>query len=163
MRSPRRTAAALAVAALFALLASAPTGAVDPAGQQTGSLQVSSDPPGATVFVNGVKMDGATPLTLRVQALQPQEVVVNLYGYEAGRQTITVQPDQTVPLEFELRPLPGAGLGVETPGALPSATAPPDGGGATPTQEGGPGAETPVSVVAALLAVVGAGLLARRR
>ena len=162
MRSPRRIAATLAVAALLVLLVSGAASAADPAGPQAGYLEIGSNPPGATVFVNGAKMDSATPLTLRVQAGLPQEVVIDLYGCEAQRQTITVQPGQTVPLEFDLFALPGAGLAVETAGALPSATAPPEGGGSTPAPEEVPVEETPATAVTALLALAGAGLLARR-
>lgn len=161
MRLPRRIAAALAVAALLLLLAPAMTVAIDPADQQTGYLQVGSNPPGAAVFVNQVRMNGVTPLTLRVPALQPQEVMVNLYGYEAERQTVTVQPNQTVPLMFELHTLPGVDRPeTETPNAARSATAPPGGEGATQAiwEE-----ETPVSIVAVLLALLGVSLLARRR
>ena len=159
MRSPRRIAATLALAVLLVLLAPGAAGAADP---QAGQLQVSSNPPGAGVFVNGERMDGVTPLTLRVQAGLPQEVVVNLYGYEAQGQTTTVQPDQTVSLDFDLVALPGANVAVETAGALPSATAPPEAGGATPTPEEVPAEEAPASAAAALLALAGAGLLVRR-
>ena len=159
MRSPRRIAATFAVAALLVLLAPGASGAAD---LEAGYLEIGSNPPGATVFVNGARIDGATPLTLRVQAGLPQEVVVDLYGREAQRQTVTVQPDQRVPLDFDLAALPGADLAVETAGALPSATAPPEGGGATPTPEGGPVEEAPISAVATLLALAGAGLFARR-
>ena len=162
MRSPRRIAATLAVAALLVLLVPGAAGAADPAGQEAGYLEIVSNPPGAAVFVNGERMDGVTPLTLRVQAGLPQEVVVNLYGYEAQGQTTTVQPDQTVSLDFDLVALPGANVAVETAGALPSATAPPEAGGATPTPEEVPAEEAPASAAAALLALAGAGLLVRR-
>ena len=162
MRFPRRIAATLTVAALLVLLGTGAAGAADPAGQEAGYLEIVSNPPGAAVFVNGERMDGATPLTLRVQAGLPQEVVVDLYGHEAQGQTVTVQPGQTYPLEFDLVALPGANLAVETAGALPSATAPPEGGGATPTPDEVPTEETPASVAVALFALAGAGLFSRR-
>lgn len=162
MRSPRRIAATLAVAALLVLLVPGAAGAADPADPQAGFLEIGSNPPGATVFVNGERMDGATPLTLRVQAGLPQEVVADLYGHEAQRRTVTAEPGQTVPLEFDLVALPGGNLAVETAGALPSASAPPEREGATPTPEGVPVEETPASAAAALFALAGAGLFARR-
>jgi hypothetical protein len=163
MRSPRRTATAIAVAALLVLLASTAAGAVDPAGQPAGYIRISSDPAGAEVFVNQVRMNGVTPLTLRVPAGQPQEVVVNLYGYEAQQQTVTVQPDETVPIAFGLRTLPGVDRPeTETPSAVRSPTASPGGADTTETRAVWV-EETPVSMVAGLLALVGAGLLVRRR
>lgn len=162
MRFLRQIAAAIVVGALLAFLAPAAAGAGEVSPPATGYVQVNSSPAGATVFVNQAQMNGTTPLTLRVPASQPQEVLVNLYGYEAERQTVSVQPNQTALLEFELQLLPGGGqLETETPGAARSPTAPPGEPQATLTTA--VAAEAPVPASLALLALVGAGLLLRQR
>ncbi|MEN6341496.1 MAG: PEGA domain-containing protein [Methanospirillum sp.] len=156
--------AAIGVAVLLVLLTPVAAAAADPAGDAPGYIQVSSNPPGATVFVNMARMNGVTPITIPVPAGQPEEVVVNLYGYEAARRTVTVQPNETLPLAFELTILPGGQLGTETPGAAGSPTRPPG-------EQAAPAAttraiwteEAPLPAGLALLALVGAGFLVRRR
>lgn len=157
MGLPRCTAAALAVAALLVLLAPAVAAA------ETGRLEISSDPPGASVFVNGTRAAGTTPLAVVVPADEPQEVVVNLYGYAVARQTAEVGPGETAVLAFDLEVLAGgAGAVTATPGAVVSATAP--GGTAAPTGTAGVWEEeAPLPAGLAVLALGGAALLARRR
>ena len=163
MKVPRGATAALAVAVLFliALLAPAAASAAVPAGEQPGYLEISSNPPGAEVYVNQARVDGVTPLTFPVTAGEPQAVVVNLYGYEAALQTVTVQPNETLPLQFDLVLLPGAGgLQPGTAGGVGTPTAP--AGEPTADQEIWE-EEVPLPASVAVLALLGAGLLAARR
>lgn len=149
MKLASGTTAAIAAAVLLALLVPA-VGAADPTGVEAGYLQISSTPPGAMVFVNQAKMNGVTPVTLRVPAGQQQAVVVNLNGYEAMLQTVTVQPNETLPMQFDLKVLAAP---TETAGAAGS----PSGTRAIWVEE------TPLPAAVALLALAGAGLLAVRR
>jgi hypothetical protein len=154
MKLASGTPAAIAAAVLLVLLVPIAAGAADPTGVEAGYLQISSTPSGAMVFVNQAKMNGVTPLTLRVPAGQPQAVVVNLNGYEAALQTVTVQPNETLPLQFDLKALtPTAQTRTETAGAAGS----PSGTHAIWVEE------TPLPAAIALLALAGAGLLAVRR
>ena len=167
MKLARGTHAAIAAAVLFALLVSA-VGAADTPGEETGYLQVSSTPPGAMIFVNQVKIDGVTPLTIPVPAGQPQAVVVILKGYEAALQTVTVQSNETLPLQFDLKVL-------VTPTAETPETGTPGPDVSTPGPDASSGVssgtsprpiwteEAPLPAGIALLALVGAGLLAVRR
>jgi len=164
MRLLPSATAAIGVAVLLVLLVPVAAGAADPAGDAPGYIQISSDPPGATVFVNMARMSGVTPLTIPVPAGQPEEIVVNLYGYEAARRTVTVQPNETLPLAFELTILPGGGqLGTETPGAVGSPTRPPGEAAPAATTRAIWTEKAPLPAGLALLALMGAGFLVRRR
>lgn len=69
----------------------------------TGLVEVTSEPAGAQVLVNG-EPAGATPLSLKLQALQ-QRIAVRAEGYADAEQTITPRPGYPQDLPFELTPL----------------------------------------------------------
>ncbi len=76
----------------------------------SGSLQIFSDPPGAKVFVDG-RDEGVTPLSIpRVQEGE-RDVRLQMAGFEAYANRITVIPSEAARIDATLSPLPG-GLSV---------------------------------------------------
>lgn len=95
-----------------------------PAAPALGSMRVDSQPSGAAVSVNG-EARGVTPVALADLPLGTYEVKLDLKGYEAAKQSVTLSaeaPEATVNLTL-LRPVPVIGsieiLSVP-PGALVS-------------------------------------------
>jgi serine/threonine protein kinase len=79
--------------------------AVDlPTGQTvtTGSLSVTSTPPGASVILDGTDSKATTPTILKGVAAGGHTVLLRLSGYADGRQNVTVTPDTTSALQFAL-------------------------------------------------------------
>jgi len=72
---------------------------------QNGLLQISSNPPGAQVLLNG-RVVGNAPLNLTVQPGR-YEVELRLSGYQNFRATVNVSSGQTVPLNAIVQPLRG--------------------------------------------------------
>jgi hypothetical protein len=72
---------------------------------QNGLLQISSNPPGAQVLLNG-RVVGNAPLNLTVQPGR-YEVELRLSGYQNFRATVNVGSGQTVPLNAILQTLRG--------------------------------------------------------
>ena len=70
-----------------------------------GTLYVSSTPPGANVYLNGI-FKGTTPLNL---SLKPGEynVTLVLKDYRCYSTTVEIPPNETKPLSVELEPLNG--------------------------------------------------------
>lgn len=64
-------------------------------------LSVSSDPPGADVFVNGDKQAGQTPVTLPLAA-GSYNIVLRKEGYESHAESVQVKPDIRTTLEVKL-------------------------------------------------------------
>lgn len=170
MRIPRYLGTALAVAVLVVLFVPA-VGAAEngtaPAGDpQVGYVQINTTPDGATVFVNRTKMNGLTPITIKVPAMTPQEILINKYGYATEKKVIIAPPNGTIPYTVTLRMLPGVDRPeTDVPGAAGSPTAPAGGAAATgvPTAEGADPPGSPLSPLVALAALAGAGLLIARR
>jgi predicted Ser/Thr protein kinase len=73
-----------------------------------GTLIVRSTPPGASVFFDGKKMLGSTPIELHeVSVDDVHRIKVIKEGYEAGVQTITLRGDERKEVEVTLKPLLG--------------------------------------------------------
>ncbi len=73
-----------------------------------GTIVVSSIPPGSSVFFDGKKMLGSTPLELHeVSVNDAHRIKVIKKGYEAGVQTITLRGDERKEVEVTLKPLLG--------------------------------------------------------
>jgi hypothetical protein len=149
-------AVGLLVALLLTLCLPTATAAADPVPgpeHQPGFIQVTTNPTEAEVFVNGTKMNGTTPLTLKVPSMVPQEVVVVKYGYESDRRIVTVPPNGTVPLDLTLRSIDGGNTVPRAPGGMTTPAAGPAG-----TWE-----EAPLSPAAVLVALLLLGLVAAAR
>jgi len=70
-----------------------------------GRLEVTSEPPGARVFVDGAPI-GSTPLTGHAVAAGAHEVRLELQGFTAEEETVTVTAGGTYSLDRTLRALP---------------------------------------------------------
>jgi formylglycine-generating enzyme required for sulfatase activity len=68
-----------------------------------GVVEVTSEPAGAEVLING-ETAGRTPLTIELQAVE-QHVAVHADGFAGAEQTITPRPGYPQNLPFELTPL----------------------------------------------------------
>lgn len=73
-----------------------------------GGLHVVSDPPGATVFVNG-DVRGVTPCGVRDVPVGQTEVELVMQGYVSVKQTAEVAGDAIFRLRLKLEPLAGVG------------------------------------------------------
>ncbi|GIW32973.1 PEGA domain-containing protein [Meiothermus sp.] len=73
---------------------------------QNGLLQISSNPQGAQVLVNG-RVVGNTPLNLTVQPGR-YDIELRLGGYQGFRTSVAVDNGQTVPVNVNLQALRGA-------------------------------------------------------
>ena len=71
------------------------------------SLKVSSEPPGASVTVDG-KDKGKTPLTVKEVTFGKHEVAVRLGGHEKFLKTVNVNSDKALEVSAKLVELPGA-------------------------------------------------------
>jgi serine/threonine protein kinase len=72
-------------------------------GREMGTLMLLSDPPGASVLVNGKKIEGVTPLTgLRVAGGQFYHVEFRKGNYEARWETRYMQPGMRLFIEVNL-------------------------------------------------------------
>ncbi len=83
---------------------------VVPAAPVSGELSVTTDPPGATIFVDG-ESSGTAPRS--VPALSPgrHTVRVELVGHEPVTRDVTVEAGETVDLALRLAPVPTAPAG----------------------------------------------------
>lgn len=73
----------------------------------SGTLVVESDPPGATVLVDG-RNEGLTPLSLPRVERGERAVTVQLGGYETYRTNLVVNPSDTARVNARLNPIPGS-------------------------------------------------------
>ncbi|MBS1841310.1 MAG: protein kinase [Acidobacteria bacterium] len=65
-------------------------------------LHITSQPPGADVFVNGDKQSGQTPLTIPL-APNTYNLVLRMQGYEGYSDTVTVKPNIQTQLNVEMK------------------------------------------------------------
>jgi len=65
-------------------------------------LHITSQPPGADVFINGDKQSGQTPLTLPL-APNTYNLVLRMAGYEGYSETVTVKSNGQTQLNVELK------------------------------------------------------------
>jgi serine/threonine-protein kinase len=102
------------------VVAATPTAAPSeaPPAVSTGSLQVDSQPPGATITLNG-ELRGTTPLALDSLVLGAYEVKADLKGYESKKQDVVLTaeaPTSQVALTLSrLAPINGIADVVSTP------------------------------------------------
>jgi len=85
-----------------------------------GAIVVRSDPPGASVFIDGQEVSGLTPIELpHVSADETHEIQVKKKGYETAVQTITLKADERRELPFELKQALSGGVRISSipPGA----------------------------------------------
>jgi hypothetical protein len=176
MRIPSYLVLALVAAVFLVLVAPASaaengtTSTAATGDQQFGYLQINTTPGGATVFVNKTKMNGVTPLTIKVPAMVPQDLVISKYGYVTEKKTLIAPPAGTIPYSVSLRTLPGVDRPEETETAGAKGTPTEPAGSTTerirtnaaPTAEGAY-TETPLSPIVVILAIAGAGVLIARR
>ncbi|MFQ5570423.1 MAG: PEGA domain-containing protein [Rhodothermales bacterium] len=78
----------------------------EPVEPEVGSLQVMSEPPGASVWL-GDQMIGTTPLPFGNVPVGPQQITLRLEGYEPYVTTVTVASDQPSVVNGELIQLLG--------------------------------------------------------
>ena len=76
-----------------------------PASTYSGSLAVSSSPPGAQVFVNGAQV-GVTPLLLSDLAAGSRVVRLELAGYERWSSAVRIIASEETKVDAQLRPSP---------------------------------------------------------
>ena len=66
-------------------------------------LKVTSNPPGAAVYLDSVRVDGNTPLTIpNPPANRPLVVRVEMLGYSPYKEQVTLMPGQSKDLHFNL-------------------------------------------------------------
>ena len=127
--------------------APAPASVSIPAGSQpTGWLLVRTDPPGATVTLNGVAR-GQTPLSLRDISFGIHRLEVSRAGFETVERDVTVsERENVVPVGVELAPADGSstpGPSTPAPGSLAVQSRP---SGARVTVDGRSAGVTPLVV-----------------
>jgi uncharacterized membrane protein len=69
---------------------------------RTGSIQVTTDPPGAQVFVDSQPM-GKTPVTIPTLEVKKYNILLNLLGYETITSMVEVEDGKTVKLHKKLK------------------------------------------------------------
>jgi len=71
-----------------------------------GTLQVETEPPGASVVLDGKPQEGTTPLTLSEVASGVEHLLrVRLEGHHEEAATVKVEPGATTPVKFTLKAL----------------------------------------------------------
>jgi len=80
----------------------------------SGSLDVSSEPAGARIRLNGIEM-GATPKALKAIPPGDNEIELQLTGYALYKQAFKIDAGQVLPMSVELTPLPASLTIVSTP------------------------------------------------
>lgn len=85
---------------------------------QTGNLQVTSDPPGALVLLNGQEQ-GTTPAEIGDVRVGTHQVTVRLVGYSDEQRSVEIKADEVAKVEVALRPA-GSGDIQPTPTPTPS-------------------------------------------
>ncbi|HEX8818952.1 MAG TPA: serine/threonine-protein kinase [Archangium sp.] len=72
-----------------------------------GGLEIVTEPPGATVVLDGRTLEGATPLTVSELASGVEHFVrVTLEGYQEETTTVKVEPGATAPVKLALKAIP---------------------------------------------------------
>ena len=61
----------------------------------TRELEVVTDPPGASVALDGVALEGSTPTAVELTLVDEHELVITMEGYE--RQALTITPEEDLP------------------------------------------------------------------
>jgi hypothetical protein len=79
------------------------------------NLTVITDPPGASVFIDGVQVNGTTPLMFTALPSGDHTVTVTLYGYGSLNSSVHLTRDQEVTLTFVAPPPPSVNQSKEGP------------------------------------------------
>jgi hypothetical protein len=85
----------------------------------TGTLQISSNPPGAQVSLNGTRY-GITPVTAPNLEQGTYTIEILLPGYQPYQSSVVLSPGQNIPVSAALHPVPT----VSTPTPTPEPTIP---------------------------------------
>ena len=75
-----------------------------------GSLDVTSQPPGAQVWISSYTPKGITPLKKDKVLSRRQRITVKKEGYYQQARMVTIAPDKPAKLDFTLKPIPFASL-----------------------------------------------------
>jgi len=71
--------------------------------QTAKSLRIETDPPGAAVYLDGVRVSGHTPLVVeRPPAGRQINLRIDMIGYSSKKDTIQLEPDQSETLTYKL-------------------------------------------------------------
>ena len=103
---------AIAVGVVFAALISVRN--AEPTRNEV-DLSVDTRPPGATVIINGRRLERVTPVTEGVLANEPVVVELELAGYERVRRQITPRAGESVAIDESLRTVEGQLVVMPTP------------------------------------------------
>lgn len=79
-----------------------------------GTLAVTSDPPGASVVVNG-QFRGAAPVSVPLTGDREYRVALSLSGYETDARTVRIEAERTARLAVQLKPEYGTVFVTTTP------------------------------------------------
>jgi hypothetical protein len=72
-----------------------------------GGLEIVTEPPGATVVLDGKTLEGVTPLTLSEVASGVEHLIrVSLAGYQEEAANVKVEPGVTAPVKLALKAVP---------------------------------------------------------
>jgi protein phosphatase len=109
---PRRARQAASQGAAAPAIESAPDGAWSPrvlpdgASTEKPVLFITSDPPGASVTIDGEKIEQPTPVRVSVDQAQEAVIEFSLPGYLTKRTTATVKQDGETQISATLQPVP---------------------------------------------------------
>ncbi len=80
---------------------------------QVGHLQIETEPAGATVYVDGNKVEGTTPLILRDVVVGTREIRLTLPGFNEHTERVELGKDQLLGVQVELGSKSGEGKAAE--------------------------------------------------
>lgn len=76
--------------------------------EKVGTIVVKSKPEDATVFLDGKRISGSTPIELHnISADDAHSLRVAKEGYESGNRTVTVKQDERIEVDVALKPVLG--------------------------------------------------------
>jgi hypothetical protein len=81
---------------------------------QSGSVRISSEPPGATVLLDGALQQCTTPCTLPAVPTGEHQVIVRKSGYGDETREVVVEEGESIDISADLVPLSGGSSGTTT-------------------------------------------------